>query len=96
MAQLRSLGVQLVSSLHSGYLALEGSTWYEDGNGHISRRRPRDAMSTRYFDANYVTTLYKAAPNLDELELIGPSNGNIVRWVTHFHLPRLNSALNLE
>ena len=82
MSQLRSLGLQIVSSSS----ILEGSTWYEGSDGRISDTRKRGAMPTRHFDANYVATLSKATPNLDELELIGHSDGSIVRWV-----PRISS-----
>lgn len=77
MPQLRSLGVELRSSKHSRSVTFEGNRWYEDGQGHISEVSKRKAV--RYFDANYVATLVKAAPNVEELELIGYSNDSLVR-----------------
>jgi hypothetical protein len=89
MAQLRSLGVQLVSSLNLFDVTLEGNGWYdyEDGSD-ISKQ-----VIMRYFDARYVAALAKAAPNLEELELIGLSNGDIVCQITYFHLAHLNSTI---
>lgn len=75
MAQLRSLGIQLESSRRLNESRIEGSAWYEDAEGHTSDRTP----AMRYFDANYLATLSKAVPNLEELELIGHSDGSIVR-----------------
>jgi hypothetical protein len=36
----------------------------------------------RDFDGNYIMSIAKAAPNLEELELMGRSNDTIVRLFT--------------
>jgi hypothetical protein len=57
-------------------VTFEGNRWYEDGDGRISEVSKRKAI--RYFDANYLATLAKAVPELEELELVGQSNDGIV------------------
>ena len=92
MAQLRSLGVQLTSSLNSFHEILEGNTWCDDEPEDGSDTSKQGTM--RYFNnASYVATLAKAAPNLEELELFGICKENIVRWITYFHLAHHNSTI---
>ena len=55
---------------------LQGHLWREDENGGVSQadaRRP-----SRQFDGNYIMSISKAAPNLEELELNGTSDDSLV------------------
>jgi hypothetical protein len=82
LPHLRSLGIELISSSHSRKVKLEGNRWYEDDGGHISEVSKRKAL--RYFDVNYLVTLAKAVPSIEELELLGCSNISIVSFRCRF------------
>ncbi|KAF9469598.1 hypothetical protein BDZ94DRAFT_1303296 [Collybia nuda] len=71
LASLRSLGIYQGASNHSRKVNWEGSRWLEDEHGNISESSKRKAA--RPFDANYIMSLARGAPNLEELELIGES-----------------------
>jgi hypothetical protein len=71
---LRSLGIERDSG-NSPKLR-EGHRWREDDNGNVlaaDGKRP-----ARQYDRNYILSLSKAAPNLEELELKGTLNDTIV------------------
>jgi hypothetical protein len=62
---LRSLGIELYSG--NSLKPREGHKWREDDNGNVweaDAKRP-----ARLYDGNYILSLSKAAPNLEELEL---------------------------
>ncbi|KAF8963403.1 hypothetical protein BDZ97DRAFT_1661726 [Flammula alnicola] len=70
---LRSLGIQRESG--NSPKPREGHRWREDENGVVSEadaKRP-----ARQFDGNYIMSLSKAAPNLEELELTGTSDDTL-------------------
>ncbi|KAF8954053.1 hypothetical protein BDZ97DRAFT_1928947 [Flammula alnicola] len=70
---LRSLGIQRESG--NSPKPREGHRWREDENGDVSEadaKRP-----ARQFDGNYIMSLSKAAPNLEELELTGTSDDTL-------------------
>jgi hypothetical protein len=69
MFQLRSLGIQL-STGSTNVMTAQGSKYYEDIHGRVFEA----SMDDRYFDANYLAILHKAAPNVEELELFGRSD----------------------
>ncbi|EIN09960.1 hypothetical protein PUNSTDRAFT_125934, partial [Punctularia strigosozonata HHB-11173 SS5] len=71
LPRLRSLGIQLRASTNSKNKAENGHGWREDERGHPSQESRKKFQ--RYFDGNYVMSVAKAAPNLEELELMGPS-----------------------
>ena len=75
---LRSLGIHLEAG--NSPKPRPGHRWREDENGidtEADFKKPR-----RDFDGNYIMSITKAAPNLEELELIGRSNDTIVRLST--------------
>jgi hypothetical protein len=75
---LRSLGIHLESG--NSPKPRRGHRWREDENGVVTQadaRRPR-----RNFDGNYIMSIAKAAPNLEELELMGTSDDTIVRLLS--------------
>ncbi|KAF8963429.1 hypothetical protein BDZ97DRAFT_1919861 [Flammula alnicola] len=70
---LRSLGIHRESG--NSPKPREGHRWREDENGDMSEadaKRP-----ARQFDGNYIMSLSKAAPNLEELELMGTSDDTL-------------------
>jgi hypothetical protein len=70
---LRSLGIHCDSG--NSRKPREGHRWREDENGDVSEA---DAMKpARQFDGNYIMSLSKAAPNLEELELMGTSDDTL-------------------
>ena len=73
----------------------QGSRWREDEKGVVSQadaKRP-----TRQFDSNYIMSLSKAAPNVEELELMGTSDDTIVSsLVVHRCLFKGRDGLKLE
>ena len=71
---LRSLSICLDSGNSSK--PREGHRWREDENGCVSEADAR--KPSRKFDGNYIMSISKAAPNLEELELIGPSDDTLV------------------
>ena len=71
---LRSLSIHRDS--RNSPILQEGHLWREDENGGVSQadaRRP-----SRQFDGNYIMSISKAAPNLEELELMGTSDDSLV------------------
>jgi hypothetical protein len=54
----------------------EGHRWREDENGNVSQANVKTPR--REFDGNYIMSISKAAPNLEELGLIGTSNDTLV------------------
>lgn len=74
---LRSLGIERDSG--NSPKPREGHRWREDDNGNVSEadaKRP-----TRQYDGNYILSLSKAAPNLEELELKGTLDDTIVSYL---------------
>ncbi|KAG6836452.1 hypothetical protein H0H93_007884 [Arthromyces matolae] len=71
---LRSLGIQRDTGnwLSDDY---EGHRWQEDENGTVTEAPWRN--EARQFDGNYIMSIAKAAPNLEELELMGTSDDAI-------------------
>jgi len=55
---------------------LEGRQWREDENGGVSQADAK--KPSRQFDGNYIMSISKAAPNLEELELMGTSDDTLV------------------
>jgi hypothetical protein len=86
LPQLRSLGIHTRPSSSSFDLELPGSGWDEytsyDNKGHLSTK-------ARFIDASYVLSVFNAAPNLEELEMIGETlkEHDIVRS-SHTNLER--------
>ena len=78
---LRSLGI----CRNSFYLPKprKGDQWREDENGEVSHL---DAEKPREFDGNYIMSISKAAPNLEELELMGTSDDTLVSLLSSFYL----------
>ncbi|KIM36822.1 hypothetical protein M413DRAFT_448946 [Hebeloma cylindrosporum] len=70
---LRSLGIHRVS--RNSPEPREGHRWRENENGDVLEVKPSKA--TRQFDGNYIMSLSKAAPNLEELELMGSSDDTL-------------------
>ena len=70
---LRSLGIKSFP----GYSPKrrKGHRWRKDENGNVSETDVR--KSARKFDGNYIMSLSKAAPNLEELELMGTSDDTL-------------------
>lgn len=54
----------------------EGHRWREDENGDVSQADAK--KPSRQFDGNYIMSISKAAPNLEELELMGKSDDTLV------------------
>jgi hypothetical protein len=74
LSALRSLGIHCDSG--NSRKPRVGHRWREDENGDVSEA---DAMKpARQFDGNYIMSLSKAAPNLEELELMGTSDDTLV------------------
>ena len=71
---LRSLSIQSYAVNTSE--ALEGHRWREDEKGTVSQADAK--KPSRKFDGNYIMSISKAAPNLEELELMGTSDDTIV------------------
>lgn len=76
LPRLRSLGIQLRTSTHSKDKAENGHGWREDEHGRPSQDSRKRFQ--RYFDSNYIMSIAKAAPNLEELDLMGPSYDQLV------------------
>jgi hypothetical protein len=75
---LRSLGIQHESG--NSPKPRPGHRWREDENGVVTEadaKKPR-----RYIDGNYIMSISRAVPNLEELELMGISDDTIVRLFT--------------
>ncbi|KAG6835732.1 hypothetical protein H0H93_015264 [Arthromyces matolae] len=70
---LRSLGIQRFSGNSSK--PYEGHCWREDESGAVTQ--VPFYKSARKFDGNYLMSIAKGAPNLEELELMGESNDTI-------------------
>jgi hypothetical protein len=71
---LRSLSIHRYSE--NSHKPREGHRWREDENGGVSQANVR--KPSRQFDGNYIMSLSKAAPNLEELELMGTSDDSLV------------------
>ena len=75
---LRSLGIQLDS--RNSPDPREGDQWREDEDGNVTEA---DAERlARPFDGNYIMSLSKAAPNLEELELMGASDDTLASFLS--------------
>jgi len=75
---LRSLGIQLDS--RNSPDPQEGDKWREDEDGNVTEA---DAERlARPFDGNYIMSLSKAAPNLEELELMGASDDTLASFLS--------------
>ncbi|KAG6846591.1 hypothetical protein H0H93_012963, partial [Arthromyces matolae] len=72
---LRSLGIHRHSDNISS--TNEGQGWREDESGTVTEAPFVDPNPIRRFDGNYIMSLAKAAPNLEELELVGDSDDTI-------------------
>jgi len=70
---LRSLGIHRDSG--NSPKPREGHRWREDENGDVSEANAR--KPARQYDGNYIMSLSKAAPNLEELELMGTSDDTL-------------------
>ena len=77
LPMLRSLSIHLLSSSHAKYVIREGNRWREDEEGRITEASKRKAR--RWFDGNYLTSVAKATPRLQELHLSGASSDTLVR-----------------
>ncbi|KIM36825.1 hypothetical protein M413DRAFT_31439 [Hebeloma cylindrosporum] len=75
---LRSLGIHRNSG--NSLEPQEGHRWRENENGDVPDGGTR--KSARKFDANYIMSLSKAAPNLEELELMGTSDETLESLTT--------------
>jgi hypothetical protein len=71
---LRSLSIHLDSG--NSPIPQEGHRWREDENGVVSQADAK--KPSRKFDGNYIMSISKAAPNLEELELMGTSDDTLV------------------
>jgi hypothetical protein len=71
---LRSLSIHRDSGNSSK--SREGHRWREDENGVVSQADVK--KPSRQFDGNYIMSISKAAPNLEELELMGTSDDTLV------------------
>ena len=89
LPRLRSLGIHLTASSDSNKVRLEGNRYYEDDEGRVSEASQRGA--SRHFDANYLIVLAKAAPGVEELELLGRSNAAIVSFYIILHSRLIHS-----
>lgn len=76
LPQLRSLTVDLRTSCHAEAITREGSRWVETKEGVVTEMD--EDYADRWFDHNYLMTLSKAAPHLQELHLSGTSSDHIV------------------
>ncbi|KAG6847934.1 hypothetical protein H0H93_004771, partial [Arthromyces matolae] len=75
LSALKSLGIHRHSDdIPTTY---EGKGWREDENGTVTEAPFVDPNHIRRFDGNYIMSLAKAAPNLEELELVGDSDDTI-------------------
>ena len=74
---LRSLSIHRNTENIPG-LRREGYLWREDENGGVSQAD--ESMPFREFDGNYIMSISKAAPNLEELELMGTSDDTLVSF----------------
>ncbi|KAG6855981.1 hypothetical protein H0H87_008694 [Tephrocybe sp. NHM501043] len=87
---LSSLGIHRTSGNSNNNRKYEGHRWREDENGAVMEIDPR-ANATRRFDGNYLMSIAKAAPNLEELELMGDSDDTINSITASLsRLPKLN------
>jgi len=75
LPNLQSLSVHLVTSADSRLVALEGNRWREDEKGRITEASKKQAK--KWFDGNYIMSINKAAPRLEELELSGTSRDSL-------------------
>jgi hypothetical protein len=66
----------MTTSLSSEFIKLDGNRWREDEEGRITTVSRKKAE--RYFDGNYLMSLTKAAPHLEELELSGTFRDSLV------------------
>lgn len=73
---LRSLTVELLTWSHPTIVKGEGNRWREDEGGRVTQTSKR--RTARWFDGNYIMSISKAAPNLEELELSGTSCDTLV------------------
>ncbi|KAG6835358.1 hypothetical protein H0H93_002193 [Arthromyces matolae] len=71
---LRSLGIHRRQSGNSPK-PFEGHRWREDANGVVTEVPLKNAA--RRFDGNYLMSVARAAPDLEELELMGDSDDTI-------------------
>ena len=55
----------------------KGHRWREDENGNVLQVNAKKP-ARREFDGNYIMSISKAAPNLEELELMGTSDDTLV------------------
>ena len=60
----------------------EGHRWRENEIGHVSQSNVN--KPSREFDGNYIMSISKAAPNLEELELMGSSDDTLVSLLSSF------------
>lgn len=74
---LRSLGIQTEFGNGRQPWPWPGHRWREDENGVVTQADAKEPE--RVIDGNYIMSISKAAPNLEELELIGQSDDTIVR-----------------
>ncbi|KAG6816864.1 hypothetical protein H0H93_007678 [Arthromyces matolae] len=70
---LRSLGIQRDSG--NSPKAYEGHRWREDERGAVTQAPVLKAA--KRFDGNYLMSIAKAAPNIEELELVGDSDDTV-------------------
>jgi len=93
LGSLRSLGIHQEATKHSKEILREGGQWHEDEHGNIREISISKRKAARFFDAPYIMSLARGAPNLEDLELIGsckPPIGPIATSLSmFFNLKRL-------
>jgi hypothetical protein len=77
---LRSLSIDLISARGGQQ---EGYLWGEEENGFGLKADAR--KRSRHFDGNYIMSISKGAPNLEELELSGTSDETLVSSLPFVH-----------
>ena len=84
LPRLRSLGIHLITSSDPNYSEAEGNRYYEDDEGHVLETSKLKAL--RCFNTNYLLILAKAVPGVEELELLGYSDMEIVSFSLLFFI----------
>ena len=89
---LRSLGIHRDSG--NSPKPREGHRWRENENGDVSEANAK--KSARQYDGNYIMSLSKAAPNLEELELMGTSDDTLASLFFFFSCYVLNKVHSMQ
>ena len=80
----QSVSINILTAKHLWDTVLEGNRWREDERGNVTSANINKAQ--RWFDGNYIMSISKAAPNLEELELSGTSRDTLVRQLQSFKI----------